>query len=144
MNWEENMVSNIEFLEAICERMQQVGLIESKASFSSRMLGKGPSYLTSMSTRGRHVPEDVLVVLEQHLECDLADSEEKLVELREELRRRELHHKHRADLLAHVAGHGRQAASGIAEQCKHTDRNRLSIKGRLLRVFRFALPATAS
>lgn len=144
MNREENMVSNIEFLEAICERMQQVGLIESKAAFSSRILGKGSSYLTSMSTRGRHVPEDVLAILEQHLECDLADSEEKLAELREELHRCELRQKHRADLLDHVTGHGRRATSGVAEQCKNTNRNRRSIKEHLLRVFRFGPPATAN
>lgn len=33
------MVSDIEFLERLCERMQQVGLVQSKADFSARMLG---------------------------------------------------------------------------------------------------------
>lgn len=54
------MVSDIELLEAVCERMQQVGLVQSKAEFSTRMLGKGPSYLTSMSARDRQVPEEVV------------------------------------------------------------------------------------
>ena len=55
------MVSDIDFLESICERMQQVGLVESKTAFSTRMLGKGPSYLTSMKARDRHVPDEVAV-----------------------------------------------------------------------------------
>jgi hypothetical protein len=57
---EDSMDSDIEFLEHIFEQMKRAGLIETKAEFSQTLLGKGPSYLTSMSARERCVPMEVL------------------------------------------------------------------------------------
>lgn len=42
----------------------QLGLVHSKAEFSERMLGKGASYLSSMSARQRCPSKDVLLTLE--------------------------------------------------------------------------------
>lgn len=54
------MDSDIEFLEHIFDQMKEAGLVETKAEFSQMLLGKGPSYLTSMAARGRVVPMEVL------------------------------------------------------------------------------------
>lgn len=99
------MVSDIEFLEAICERMQQVGLVQSKADFSIRMLGKGPSYLTSMSARDRKVPNEVMSYLAGQLQDGVADDDAELARLGEEAKRRQHARKHRADMLECIAGH---------------------------------------
>ncbi|SDH23653.1 DUF6626 family protein [Pelagibacterium luteolum] len=45
----------------------QLGLVHSKAEFSERMLGKGASYLSSMSARQRYPSKDVLLTLESKL-----------------------------------------------------------------------------
>ena len=103
------MVSDIEFLESMCERMQQVELVESKTTFSTHMLGKGPSYLTSMKARDRHVPHDVMASFQQRLEDDIADADAIITASRDRLAQLELQQKHRVDLLHHVevrrAGH---------------------------------------
>jgi hypothetical protein len=99
------MVSDIEFLEAICERMQQVGLVQSKADFSIRMLGKGPSYLTSMSARDRKVPDEVMSHLAGQLQDGVAGDDTALARLDEEAKRRQHDRKHRADMLECVEGH---------------------------------------
>ena len=103
------MVSDIEFLESMCERMQQVGLVESKTAFSTHMLGKGPSYLTSMKARDRHVPDEVMASFRQRLEDDIADADAIITASRDRLAQLELQQKHRVDLLHHVearqAGH---------------------------------------
>lgn len=103
------MVSDIEFLESMCERMQQVGLVESKTAFSTHMLGKGPSYLTSMKARDRHVPDEVMELFRQRLKDGIADADAIITATRDRLARLGLQQKHRADLLHHVevrqAGH---------------------------------------
>lgn len=103
------MVSDIEFLESMCERMQQVGLVESKTAFSTHMLGKGPSYLTSMKARDRHVPLEVMASFRQQLEDDITDAGAIITATRDRLVQLELQQKHRVDLLHHVevrrAGH---------------------------------------
>lgn len=99
------MVSDIEFLEAVCERMQQVGLVQSKADFSARMLGKGSSYLTSMSARDRKVPDEVIAYLTEQLQDGLAGDDAALAGLHEEATRHERNRKHRADMLKWVARH---------------------------------------
>lgn len=53
------METDIEFLEHTFDQMKEVGLIETKAAFSQVILGKGASYLTSMSARDRIVPMEV-------------------------------------------------------------------------------------
>ena len=99
------MVSDIEFLEAVCERMQQVGLVQSKADFSARMLGKGPSYLTSMSARDRKVPDEVIAYLAGQLQDGIAGDDATLAQLHEEATWHERDRKHRADMLEWVARH---------------------------------------
>ncbi|WP_440981027.1 DUF6626 family protein [Shinella sumterensis] len=99
------MISDIEFLEEVCERMQQVGLVQSKADFSARMLGKGPSYLTSMSARDRKVPNEVIKHLVTRLQGGIAEDEAALARLTQAVARREHDRKHRVDMLEWVARH---------------------------------------
>ena len=99
------MVSDIELLEAVCERMQQVGLVQSKAEFSTRMLGKGPSYLTSMSARDRKVPDEVMAFFESQLQADIADDENTIADLSSQLAQRERSRAHRADLQNWIMRH---------------------------------------
>lgn len=99
------MGSDIEFLETVCERMQQVGLVQSKAEFSARMLGKGPSYLTSMSARDRKVPDEVITYLAGQLQEGVAGDDAALAGLYEQAARHKRDRKHRADMLKWVARH---------------------------------------
>jgi hypothetical protein len=99
------MISDIEFLEAVCERMQQVGLVQSKADFSARMLGKGPSYLTSMSARDRKVPDEVMAHLAACLQGGIVEDETALARLTDAVARREHDRKHRVDMLEWLARH---------------------------------------
>lgn len=90
------MARDIEFLETVCERMQQLGLVESKADFSVKLLGKGPSYLTSMSARERNVPDEVMLELAARMTNDIEDDEAAvlvLTEQREQRRRIQLYRK---------------------------------------------------
>lgn len=99
------MVSDIEFLEIVCERMQQVGLVQSKAEFSTRMLGKGLSYLTSMSARDRQVPDDVMAFLRNQLTADIKADDITIFLLSEERSQRQRDQLHRNDLLGWIARH---------------------------------------
>lgn len=99
------MVSDIEFLETICERMQEVGLVQSKADFSTRMLGKGPSYLTSMSARDRKVPDQVLAFLIDQVTADIEADDIALFILSEQCEKRRRDRLHRDDLLGWIAHH---------------------------------------
>lgn len=99
------MVSDIELLEAVCERMQQVGLVQSKAEFSTRMLGKGPSYLTSMSARDRQVPEEVVAFLSHQLTADVEADDVAIFILSEQCNQRRRDQDHRHDLLDWIARH---------------------------------------
>ncbi|WKL20198.1 hypothetical protein QYR00_14215 [Agrobacterium tumefaciens] len=96
------MRSDIEFLEAVCERMQQVGLVQSKAEFSTRMLGKGPSYLTSMSARDRKVPDEVMAFLIDQVTADIEDEDVAIFILSEQLAQRQRDQLHRNDLLGWI------------------------------------------
>ena len=42
------MTQGIEFLELIYGQLHEAGFVRSKGEFSERLLGKSPSYLTSM------------------------------------------------------------------------------------------------
>ncbi len=97
------MAHDIEFLEEVYERMQQAGIVQSKVEFSTRMLGKGPSYLTSMSARDRNVPEEVVTHLRETIVDDINDIEIKAAELEEHLRRFRLEQAQRRSILAQVA-----------------------------------------
>jgi len=99
------MISDIEFLEEVCERMQQVGLVQSKADFSARMLGKGPSYLTSMSARDRKVPDEVMTHFVERLQTGIIDDETALACLADVVAYREHGRKHRIDMLEWIARH---------------------------------------
>lgn len=92
------MISDIEFLEAICERMQQVGLVHSKADFSARILGKGPSYLTSMSARDRKVPDEVIMYLAEQLRAGIEDDGNAITGLKQQIKQHERDRQHREDL----------------------------------------------
>ncbi|MCW8282624.1 hypothetical protein K7A42_17140 [Agrobacterium sp. InxBP2] len=99
------MGSDIELLEAVCERMQQVGLVQSKAEFSTRMLGKGPSYLTSMSARDRQVPEEVMMFLIGQVTADIEADDVAIFILSEQCNQRCRDQDHRNDLLGWIAHH---------------------------------------
>lgn len=99
------MGSDIEFLEAVCERMQQVGLVQSKAEFSTRMLGKGPSYLTSMSARDRKVPDEVMAFLTDQVTTDIEEDDVAIFILSEQCEQRRRDQLHRNDLLGWIAHH---------------------------------------
>lgn len=99
------MISDIEFLETVCDRMQQVGLVQSKADFSARMLGKGPSYLTSMRAWDRNVPDEVMMHLVGRLKADINIDEMALACLADATARREHGRKHSGDMLDWVERH---------------------------------------
>lgn len=99
------MVSDIEFLETVCERMQQVGLVQSKTDFSTRMLGKGASYLTSMSARDRSVPDEVMTFLSGQLHNDIFDDDVEILRLSAEAERRERSRTHRSEMLDWLRRH---------------------------------------
>jgi len=84
------MTHDITFLEKVYERMHQAGLVQSKVEFSTHMLGKGPSYLTSMSARDRNVPQEVIAHLHERLDGDIGNIDIKATELEEQLRRYKL------------------------------------------------------
>lgn len=95
-------------LEDIYTRMQEAGLVTSKAEFSQRFLGKGASYLTSMRSRQRHVPDDVFALLIERLEAEITGSAQWIAEWDEKLRLEMARQHHRAELLRKV----RQYQSG--------------------------------
>lgn len=99
------MVSDIELVEAVCERMLQVRLVQSKAEFSTRMLGKGPSYLTSMSARGRQVPQEVVAFLSDQLTADIEADDVAISILSEQCNQHRRDQDHRNDLLGWIAHH---------------------------------------
>jgi len=114
------MNSDTEFLEVVCERMQQVGLIQSKAEFSTSMLGKGPSYLTSMSARGRQVSDEVF----EHLANELAQANEQgmlqVEDLEAQLTSLLRQQKHRAEIFGWTAAHRQRKADRAVNLCvKH-------------------------
>jgi hypothetical protein len=111
------MVSDIEFLEAVCEQMQQVGLVQSKAEFSTRMLGKGPSYLTSMSARDRQVPEEVMMFLIGQVTADIEADDVAIFILSEQCNQRRRDQLHRNDLLGWIAHHRASPTDDTVKVC---------------------------
>lgn len=97
------MAHDIELLETVYERMHQAGFIQSKVEFSTRMLGKGPSYLTSMSARDRNVPAEVITHLLQRIDCDITEMDVQAAEFEERLRLCKLEQAHRRELLGLIA-----------------------------------------
>jgi hypothetical protein len=118
---EEYMISDIEFLKEVCERMQQVGLVQSKAEFSAMLLGKGPSYLTSMSARDRKVPDEVMTHLIARLQACIIEDDTALARLADAVARREHDRKHCADMLEWVTRHrALEVAQEPPQQARHT------------------------
>ncbi|WP_156462643.1 DUF6626 family protein [Rhizobium sp. Leaf262] len=78
------MGQDVELLEMLYQRLSDAGLVQSKAEFSTELLGKGASYLTSMSARDRQVPEAVLRSLLERLELDTKSADHRIIELEAE------------------------------------------------------------
>ena len=57
------MTQGIEFLENIYGQLHEAGIVRSKGEFSERLLGKSPSYLTSMRAKQRAVSNQVIMGL---------------------------------------------------------------------------------
>lgn len=65
------MTQGIEFLELIYGQLYEAGIIRSKGEFSQRLLGKSPSYLTSMRAKQRVISSEVIVVLGDNLMAEI-------------------------------------------------------------------------
>ena len=65
------IINNLNALANCFAALQCCALVSSKADFSRRYLEKGPSYLSSMQARIRHVPDLVMAVLEWSLQREL-------------------------------------------------------------------------
>lgn len=57
------MTQGIELLEIIYGQLHEAGIVRSKGQFSERLLGKSPSYLTSMRAKQRVISGDVIMGL---------------------------------------------------------------------------------
>ncbi|ARO31292.1 hypothetical protein NXC14_CH03388 [Rhizobium sp. NXC14] len=112
------MTHDIAFLEKVYERMHQAGLVESKVEFSTRMLGKGPSYLTSMSARDRNVPQEVVAHLRDRIAADINDIDIQAGELEEQLRRCKLEQAHRREMVGWIAEDGCPAEPGTGRKAR--------------------------
>lgn len=83
------MTQGIEFLELVYGQLHEAGVVRSKGEFSKRLLGKSPSYLTSMRAKQRVISSDVVVGLGDNLMADIAElsSDPAKLEIRAMLRR---------------------------------------------------------
>jgi len=83
------MDRGIEFLELIYEQLRGAEIVRSKGEFSERLLGKSPSYLTSMRAKQRVISSEVMVILGDNLMAEIAElgSEAKQAEILAALRR---------------------------------------------------------
>ncbi len=66
------MTQGIEFLEIIYGQLYEAGIVRSKGEFSERLLGKSPSYLTSMRAKQRVVSSPVVVGLGDNLMVEIS------------------------------------------------------------------------
>lgn len=57
------MTTGIEVLERVYKQLRAAGVVRSKAEFSEVLLGKSPSYLTSMRAKQRTVSDEIIMVL---------------------------------------------------------------------------------
>src|SRR5690606_895615 len=67
------MTDGIEFLELIYGQLHEAGIVRSKGEFSERLLGKSPSYLTSMRAKQRAISSKVIVDLGDNLMAEIAE-----------------------------------------------------------------------
>lgn len=83
------MTQGIEFLETIYRQLHEAGIVRSKGEFSERLLGKSPSYLTSMRAKQRVISSEIIVGLGDNLVAEIAQlrCDQAKVEIRQVLRR---------------------------------------------------------
>lgn len=83
------MTQGIEFLEIIYGQLHEAGITRSKGDFSERLLGKSPSYLTSMRAKQRVVSSEVIMGLGDNLmaEIDILGADQAQAKTRARLRR---------------------------------------------------------
>lgn len=62
----------IEFLELIHGQLRVAEIVRSKGEFSERLLGKSPSYLTSMRAKHRVISSEVIMGLGDNLMVEIA------------------------------------------------------------------------
>jgi hypothetical protein len=67
------MTQGIELLEIIYGQLHEAGIIRSKGEFSERLLGKSPSYLTSMRAKQRVISSEVIMGLGDNLIAEIAE-----------------------------------------------------------------------
>jgi len=67
------MTQGIEFLELIYGQLHEAGIVRSKGEFSERLLGKSPSYLTSMRAKQRGISGEVIMGLGDALLVEIDD-----------------------------------------------------------------------
>lgn len=67
------MTQGIEFLEQVYGQLQEAGIVRSKGEFSERLLGKSPSYLTSMRAKQRDISSDVIMELGDALLAEIVN-----------------------------------------------------------------------
>lgn len=96
------MDNRTDLIEAVFQRMQQVGFVATKAEFSIKLLDKSPSYLTSMKARDRHIGDDVIEVLLDNIQWAMAEEAGEMDAMKSEIARRELMFDHLQELLDYV------------------------------------------
>lgn len=96
------MDSRTDLVEAVFQRMQQVGFVATKAEFSIKLLDKSPSYLTSMKARDRHIGDDVIAVLLDNIQWAMAEEIGEVDTLKNEIARKELMFDHLQELRDYV------------------------------------------
>jgi hypothetical protein len=67
------MMQGIEFLETIYGQLREAGIVRSKGEFSERLLGKSPSYLTSMRAKQRVISSEVMMGLADNLMAEITE-----------------------------------------------------------------------
>jgi hypothetical protein len=65
------MMLGIELLELLYGQLHEAGIIRSKSEFSERLLGKSPSYLTSMRAKQRVISGEVIIGLGDNLMAEI-------------------------------------------------------------------------
>lgn len=103
-------------LEDIYARMQEVGLVTSKSEFSQRCLGKGASYLTSMRSRQRNVPDEVFAFFIGQLESGIANSAQWIAAHEEKLRLEMTRQHHQTELLREMRKRQNKAELPVLEK----------------------------
>lgn len=83
------MTQGIEFLEIVYRQLHEAGIVRSKGEFSERLLGKSPSYLTSMRAKQRVISGEIIMGLGDNLMAEIAElgSDPAHMEIRALLRR---------------------------------------------------------